>query len=354
MSAKDDQMVQSGDLVLIGEYLRAPNRPPKGKLEADSGPERWRHRKAQPGDGSLFLLQAVLRYCTYPQIAELKECVDGLDRLRQDWEKSSKPPAPDQLDQADELLRQQRELKDSHDSKQFEEIQDIVVMFHRAVAALSQGSRRNLGRLGTLERDVDQASRLGDLSALRGRLGTMLEFIRTEKEEEKAQSQNIVEKLQKDFQTIEVTSPDSGSGLAGRDLALATLRRGWGPSVMVAVVYLDQVRSVSERHGPETAQRLVGEILGQVANRVDVPYTAYTWDMNSVLLIFDGVSDDAQVRRLVRQQLVTIPGTFILDVASRKTLFRFPHRWMVLSHADEPNTEKAVAMLEGFLESQQG
>jgi hypothetical protein len=354
MSAKDRQVTQSRDLVLIGDYLHAMLHP----ASEDSGPAddegAGERREGTPSaNGGLRMLQAVVDHCTYPQTAELKPFADELERLRQAWQRSVPAPSAAELEAVDALLRQQRETRDQLESKHTEEIHDIVVMFHRAVAALTQGSRRNLGRLGTLEQNLDQASRLGDLTSVRARLGNVLEFIRAEQEEEKAQAASVVEKLQKEFQAIEVPGAEGATGLSGKDLAVATLRRNWGPGMMAAVVHLDQIRSVAERHGLETAQRLISEILAQVAGRVDVPYTVYTWDLSSVLLVFEGVSDSGQVRGLIRQRLVTIPGTFVLDVASRKTLFRFPHRWLVLSQAEEPVADRAVATLEAFLASQQ-
>jgi plasmid stabilization system protein ParE len=358
MSSKERPATQSRDLVLIGDYLRAALRPASSRPEAAlEGPDRRggvdrRSKGAPPVNSGLLLLQAVVAHCTYPQLPELKPFIDELEQLRQGWEQSAGSPGLEEVDEAGEVLRRQREAWDEQDARHAEEIHEIVVMFHRAVAALTQGSRRNLSRLGTLERDLDQASKIGDLAALRGRLGNVLEFIRAEREEEKAQAASVVEKLQKEFQAIDVVAPESG-GLSGKDLAVATLRRSWGDGMMAAVVHLEQVHNVTERHGQETAQRLVNEILAQVASRVDLPYTVYTWDLDSILLVFEGVSDSEQVRRLIRQQLVTIPGTFILDVASRKTLFRFPHRWLVLSQADEPTAERAVTQLEAFLRSQQ-
>lgn len=347
-------MSQSRDLVLIGDYLHAMLRPAsKDPGPADDEGAGERPDAPPSANGGLRLLQAIVEHCIYPQVTELKPFADELERRRQAWERDVVAPSEEQLSTVTELLHQQRTTRNLLEAKRTEEIHDIVVMFHRAVAALTQGSRRNLSRLGTLEQNLDQASRLGDLTSVRARLGSVLEFIRAEQEEEKAQAASVVEKLQKEFQAIEVPGAESATGLSGKDLAVATLRRNWSAGMMAAVVHLDQIRNVAERHGQETAQRLISEILAQVAGRVDVPYTVYTWDLSSVLLVFEGVSDSGQVRGLIRQRLVTIPGTFVLDVASRKTLFRFPHRWLVLSQAEEPVADKAVATLEAFLASQQ-
>lgn len=333
MSEQHGKADSSGNLVLIGKYLR-------DSATAD-----------QPNCTAKLrvLLEAILLYGLYPEQPGLSRFAEDLRRMALQVENQS--PSGDAgsvIEATAVLLGQHRKIKDELDQKQVDEIHEMVVMFHRAVAALSQGSHRSVDRLSTLEKDLRSASGLNDLMALRGRLNSVLDYLRREREEERAHSTGVVERLEQEFQAVQTTLLECGVGMPGREQAVAALKRAWPDNSVGAIVRLDQAQQVAERHGDETSQRLILSLLGATSRQIPVAYSAFLWSADALLLLFERTANCAQVRKLIHQKLALIPAAFTVEVASRKTLFRFPHKWLILGSDEEPDEAKALARFELF------
>lgn len=337
MSERNGTVDTSEDLILLGKYLR--------DLGAAGGPGGI-PAKLQ------VLLDAILRYSLYPEQPGLMRFAEDLKRLAGQLDRQADPAAAGSVIEATAgLLGEHRKAKDELDQKQLDEIHEMVAMFHRSVAALTQGSHRSVDRLSMLEKDLRHASGLSDLVALRGRLNSVLDFVRREREEERTRSSQVVEMLEQDFRLAQSTLLECGVGIPGREQAIATLKRVWRDDSVGAMVRLDQARQVAERHGNETAQRLVLALLSEIARQIHLPYSTFLWRSDTVLLLLERNANRDQVRRCIRQQAAQIPAAFMIEVASRKTLFRCPHRWFVLGSDEEPDDARALARFEVFLQS---
>jgi|GEM_PF-3373460 len=325
------------DLILLGKYLR-------GGLA--SGGQR------SPREQLQALLDAILHYGLYPEQPGLTGYAEDLKRLAGQLDERAEEGTADEVIAATTgLLGEHRKAKDKIDQKQLDEIQAMVVMFHRSVAALTQGSHRSVARLSTLEKDLRHATGLSDLAALRGRLSNVLDFVQREREEERTRSSQVVGELEQDFRLAQATLLECGIGMPGREQAVATLRRVWREDSLGAMVRLDQVGQVAERHGNETAQRLVLAFLDAVAREIALPCSTFQWGSDALFLLLERNADRDKARRLIRQKAAQIPAAFMVDVAARKTLFRCPHRWLVLGSDEEPDPDKAVARFQTFLQS---
>jgi hypothetical protein len=337
MSELHGKADRSEDLILLGRYLR----------ESAAGDQ-----PGSPQTQLRTLLSAILRYGLYPEQPGLLRFAEDLKQLAGRLEREQAPAETGTVLEATAgLLGEHRKAKDELDQKQIDEIQEMVVMFHRSVAALTQGSHRSVARLSTLEKDLRHASGLSDLAALRGRLSNVLDFVQREREEERTRSSQVVEMLEQDFRLAQSALMECGIGMPGRDQAIATLKRVWKDDSVGAMVRLDQARQVAERHGNETAQRLVLALLSAIAHEIPLPYSAFVWNPDAVLLLVERSADRDKTRRFIRQKAVQIPAAFMIEVASRKTLFRCPHRWFVLGSDEETDLERAVARFEVFLQS---
>ena len=324
----------SEDLILLGKYLRdfaAGDQPDSSQAQLRT------------------LLTAILRYGLYPEQPGLMRFAEDLKRLAGQLEGQAATGTV--IEATAGLLGEHRKAKDELDQKQIDEIQEMVVMFHRSVAALTQGSHRSVARLSTLEKDLRHASGLSDLAALRGRLSSVLDFVQREREEERTRSSQVVEMLEQDFRLAQAALMECGVGMPGREQALATLKRVWREDSVGAMVRLDQAKQVAERHGNETAQRLVLALLSAIAHEIPLPYSAFLWNSDAVLLLLERSADRDKTRRFIRQKAGQIPAAFMIEVASRKTLFRCPHRWFVLGSDEEPDQARAVARFDVFLQS---
>jgi hypothetical protein len=324
----------SEDLILLGKYLRdfaAGDQPDSSQAQLRT------------------LLTAILHYGLYPEQPGLMRFAEDLKRLAGQLEGQAATGTV--IEATAGLLGEHRKAKDELDQKQIDEIQEMVVMFHRSVAALTQGSHRSVARLSTLEKDLRHASGLSDLAALRGRLSSVLDFVQREREEERTRSSQVVEMLEQDFRLAQAALMECGVGMPGREQALATLKRVWREDSVGAMVRLDQAKQVAERHGNETAQRLVLALLSAIAHEIPLPYSAFLWNSDAVLLLLERSADRDKTRRFIRQKAGQIPAAFMIEVASRKTLFRCPHRWFVLGSDEEPDQARAVARFDVFLQS---
>jgi len=227
-------------------------------------------------------------------------------------------------------------------------------MFHRSVAALTQGSHRNVDRLWTLEKDLRQTSGLSDLVALRGRLNKMLDFLSREREEERSHSTQVVEMLEKDFRLTQSSLLECGVGLPGREQAIATLKRVWREDSVAVMVRLDQMAQVCERHGTETAQILLLALLKAVSKQITLPYSTFLWGSSAVLLLLERTANQAEARSHIRQRAALIPNAFMVEVATRKILFRCPHDWLILGSDQDSDEMAAIARFDVFLRSAPG
>ena len=340
MSERNGKAERPGDLVLIGDYLRDI-------------------AEAAPAGGGARVLQALLgaitRYALYPEQPGLTRFAEDLKRLAGQLEGQPPPASAGSVIEATVgLLGEHRKAKDELDQKQLHEIQAMVVMFQRSVAELTQGSHRSVDRLLTLEKDLRQASALSDLVALRGRLSNVLDFVRQEREEERFRSTQVVEMLETDFRSSQSALLACGVGMPGREQAVATLKRVWREDSVGAMVRLDQMAQVSERHGTETAQRLLVAMLEAISHQIPLPYSTFLWSPSAVLLLLERTGDRDQARRLIRQKAAQIPAAFMLEVAARKTLFRCPHNWFVLGSDEEGSETAAVNRFEVFLRMAHG
>ena len=320
--------------VLIGDYLR-------GEWQGQSG-------QAQP-DAARILLSAIVTHSLYGEQLALAEFSNSLRQLAERVNAETRPVPPPVATVAAELLGQYDEARRELEKRQAAEIHSIVLMFHRSLAGLTSGGERWTGRMQLLERDLRHASRLGDLAALQGRLRDVLEFIRKEREAEAGQTTGLVQGLRADFGSWQRSMAESGVGLPGRECALAQLRRVWTDNAAVALIRIDQLRPLVERHGNETAQRLIALLLNDTARSVEMPYLACLWAQTGILLIFDQLAGREQARDRVRAAIASIPVDFSLDVASRKTFFRLPHRWLVLGADEAPDLNAAIEQLDSFL-----
>ena len=334
MSEQHGKTGSFGDLVLIGKYLRTPATAEQPNCAANLQ----------------LLLDAILRWGLYPEQPGLKPFADDLRQVTRQFESNpTSGEAGAVIEATAALLGQHRKVKDDLDKKQLDEIHEMVVMFHRSVAALSQGSHRSVDRLSTLERDLRGATGLSDLMALRGRLNSVLDYVRKEREEERAQSTKVTQMLEQEFQAVQTTLLECGVGMPGREQAIAALKRAWMDHAVGALVRLDQTRQIAERHGEETTQRLMLSLLGAVSRQIPVAFAAFQWRSDALLLLFERTEDCKKLRKLIQEKITMIPVAFMVEVASRKTLFRCPHKWLMVGSDEEPDEAKALARFELFL-----
>jgi hypothetical protein len=325
----------STKLVLLGKYLRDP-----GNRAADSL-------------GLAALLNAILEYALYTEQPGLKHFGDDLKALAGHLEDRTSAEQTEPVVRATAgLLAEHRKAKDELDRKEVQEIHEMLVMFNRSMAALTEGSKRSVERLTAIETDLNQASGLNDLAALRGRMGSVLEFVQRERESERARTLQVVEMLESDFRRVQSTLLECGVGMPGREQAIAALKRTWNEQAVAAMVRLDQMAQVSERHGSETAQRMIAALLDSISKRLGLPCATFAWRRDALFLLAEHTVNQEQARRQIRQRAAEIPAAYLIEAASRKTLFRCPHRWFVLGSDEERDYARAIARFEQFLEAQ--
>lgn len=340
MNERKRKTEKSGDLVLIGDYLRNTAEPvPVG------GGVRWPQ----------VLLDAIGRYALYPGQPGLMRFADDLKHLTGQLDDQSTSSSTGTVAEATvSLLGEHRKAKDELDQKQLDEIQQLVVLFNRSLAALTQGSHRSVSRLLTLETDLRLASGLSDLAALRVRLASVMDFVRREREEVRSRSNQVLEMLRKDFRQTQSSLLECGVGIPGREQAITTLRRVWRDDSVGVIVRLDQMALVSERHGVEAAQRLLLAVMAAISDQIGLPHSTFHWGSSALFLLLERTGDREQARSLIRQKAALVPAAYTVEVAARKTLFRCPHNWFVLGSDEEGNESAAIARFESFLRSAPG
>ena len=201
------------------------------------------------------LCSRLMEYSVVQMAAQKHPALSGisvqLSNLRSRLEETAEPAKIAGLgDEAAEIFREYRETRASLEKLNTEELQRMVTMLNTTVAVLSAGSERSLTRLKQLASDLQQASAIQDIVALRSRLSHCLQYIRTETELERSSHSREMAQIEQTRQKVQESVALARSGTGSRMEAEASLSENLkSPSMYVVVVVLTRVRTVAARFG---------------------------------------------------------------------------------------------------------
>jgi len=176
------------------------------------------------------------------------------------------------------------------------ELQSIVAMLTETISALGANSTRSSSRLQQLEKQLEKASAIEDLRAIKLRLADCLEELRTERRQNDQATQEHVcrlrEGLEKARQELKRSAAapggtDSLSGLPERGTAEEVMAEGLasGRPLCAVVFVLDRLPAINARFGYAAGDRVMLGFLRHLKQSVARPAEIYRWTGPAFLLL---------------------------------------------------------------------
>lgn len=221
--------------------------------------------------------------------------------------------------------------------RQAGEIQNMVSMLNQTVVVLSSGSQRSITRLQRVEKQLERASQIEDLVAMKAHFAECLAYVREESARERDEVARTVLMMEQQVKDARDEMAVERSGVPGRAeaeqaIAAAILEapeRNW-----VVVLELDRYRAVQARFGAAAAEHLLSHFGGELGRRLPSPKRLFRWNPGSVVVLIESGKRHAELEQQVRDALRTLPLETNLELGSRVAVLTQSHQWQVVWLAD--------------------
>jgi len=191
-------------------------------------------------------------------------------------------------------------------AEQLVEAQHIFAMLNQALVVLSEGSDRDVSRLGAIQDSLQRAATMRDMASLKASLSSTVQFIKAES----AQARETAALELGKFET-EVTSAREFLGsarleLAGRPDAVCeisdSLKNLEPGEALYLVAYLcDRLHAIVQRYGPGVADELISRLIRERLKPVMPGNTIYRWTSASLVAVFRRPRDADKLRSEVAE-----------------------------------------------------
>jgi len=238
------------------------------------------------------------------------------------------------------------------------ELQHIVTMLTRTVAALGSGSKQAIGNLQEIEGKLEKASVLEDVRALKLRMAECLQGIRHEAERQKLESAHTTTALQEEIQGAQARIRAAGggpiadptTGLPARLAAVAALEEAAiGSQQAYAVLFVvDRVPLINARLGYAAGDQVLRFYGEELRHKLPVADRVFRWSGPAFLAVLDRKERIDKVREQLRY---AVPGKLeqTLNLSRRSALVSVSATWALF-----PITlplDAVIEQIDGFLSS---
>ena len=238
------------------------------------------------------------------------------------------------------------------------ELQHVIAMLTRTVAALGAGSERSVTRLQEIEGQLVRASEIEDVRMLKVRMEQCLESIRDEAQKQRAESSRLMEGLQQDIlqtqdrmRTVTVAPIDPVTGLPLRpdaEAALAEAAAGLKPAFVLTLA-VDRVALINGRFGYAAGDQALKLYVESLRPRLAAGDRIFRWSGPAFVVLTERADRLERVRDQFRS--VVPPKTERnLQVANRTALVSLSATWTVFPVAAP--VADLIEQLDKFLASQ--
>lgn len=239
------------------------------------------------------------------------------------------------------------------------ELQSMLAMLTDTVAAISAGSERSVQRLHTIEKQLERASVLEDIRALKSRLSECLQAVREEvrlQREEMARTMTELKNEIKRAQERRTVSappppkPATASALAmGRAEAEQALAQALeqGLHAYAALFVVDRIEIINARFGSNAGEQLVQFFRHHLTEGLLRSDPVYRWSAASLVALLDRPYslDDA---RAEVQHVVSVRLEKTIQIGTRTVLLPITSHWSVLPVFEAASLQELIADLDAF------
>jgi GGDEF domain-containing protein len=231
-------------------------------------------------------------------------------------------------------------------------MQAMVIMLTETVADVSGQTDTSLGRFQTIEKDLEVASGLSDLRAIRAHLESCLVALRQANAEHRSSAAATVQRLQNQVDKVENRTAISLKHVpfsqAEIDL-IKELRHSSGKSVFntyVAGLKLKRAEHVVERFGEGAALQMLS-MLGALLKAILGPNDRLLRREGASFVMFiNSTASVAEIRTQLARTVANI-GIQPVEVGKKSSLLAIGVDWIVLPQV--ASVEGVLALVDKFL-----
>ncbi len=239
------------------------------------------------------------------------------------------------------------------------EYQQMVATLMQTIASVTQASDRTVTRLHDIEKQLERASVIEDVRALRHKLNQCLESIQEEihEQERNDAAKELEQALQasharlSESLTSSASTEDPVTGLPGRaaaEEALAEAGHKKNEHFAVAVV-ANRVQVINSRFGYSVGDRVLRHVSEAYRNALSADDLLFRWQGPSFLAILRRPSNIEEVRKEIAR-IASSRAEELVEIGNRTVLLPVSASWTVFPMS--ASTRLLVARLDQFVASQ--
>lgn len=244
--------------------------------------------------------------------------------------------------------------------QQCAELQAMIAMLTKAMAAIATGGQTAVGRLQEIERELETATQLEDFQTAKTRMAECLHGLRAEIGRQKVESTHQVAELRAVIEkssnpTASWTNPevriDPITGLPERHAAEAALAAAvkQGQPVYAAVFVLERLDLVNSRFGREVGDQVLSFFHEHVAQSLTEPVRLFRWTGPALIAVIERDGPLQRVREEMGRILAHKLSKTVL-IANRSVLLAVPSNWTVFAAHEVRPLQQLLRDIDSFVE----
>jgi GGDEF domain-containing protein len=234
------------------------------------------------------------------------------------------------------------------------ERQSMVAMLTATVADLAGQTDVSVGRLHTIEKQMERAQELDDIRALKANLGESLNALREAAAQQRSTSVATMEQLRNQIAMarMQVAENPKAPARTQGEIEFVHERSGSeaepGATTYVAAVQLRRAEHIASRFGEPVRHRMLGMIGTQLKTMLRPGDRLLRWKGSAFVMFLNSRESIGQIRTRLADT-VSITSQQYIEVGSRTSLLSVGVDWIVFPQADHSSLEEVFTEVDTFL-----
>jgi len=305
-----------------------------------------------------LFLQGIGRHAVEGDPADLEAFRRDIERISETIEPNT--PPEELLIAAGSVMQAVEDYTDRTSRfvrRQGAELQNIISMLTRTVMTIGVGSELSVQHLEEIEKQLESAVAIEEVSALKARLKDCLAQVREETLRQRTESAETIRGLQKEIGQTEqwagsaVRPCDSVTGLSPQDAAVAafqeSLNSGAHPCVVTMVV--NRIQPINARFGNAVGDAVLRTFGTYVGREMGSRARLFRWSGPTLVALMQSTDEIEHVRATVKR-MVERPVGHTFEINGRPVLIPISAAWMALVLS--PPITDMVRQIQKFVASQ--
>jgi GGDEF domain-containing protein len=232
------------------------------------------------------------------------------------------------------LLDAVRNRREQADRERREDFRKVLATLNEAFLQLSTGSERHDARWKQLEDSLQLASRTEDIRTLKHQLTELITYVQRESDQEQKERVETLNSLGARVQAAYESVNRFGASLAGREEAIAHLRRASqtpkGPKYTryLAMFAVDTALAIRKRHGNQVANSLLEDFARERIAVLLPESVVFRWSPESIVAVWQSDRELSEMASYVANASKS-PFEYRAFLGSRVASFSLAYRTVV-------------------------